>query len=67
MKKTHFLVTALCATLLCACEKEADYSTPIDGDGNVYVVAEHYKAGKDVPYHAEKIEQISQFLKDNFI
>ncbi len=36
MKKTHFLVTALCATLLCACEKEADYSTPIDGDGNVY-------------------------------
>lgn len=33
-----------------------------DGDGNVYVVAEHYKAGKDVPYHAEKIEQISRSL-----
>ncbi|MGN0187346.1 MAG: fibrobacter succinogenes major paralogous domain-containing protein [Paludibacteraceae bacterium] len=36
MKKTHLLIATLVTALLCACEKEADYSTPIDGDGNVY-------------------------------
>lgn len=33
-----------------------------DGDGNVYVVAEHYQAKKDVAYHAEKIKEISDRL-----
>ena len=33
-----------------------------DGDGNVYVVAEHYQAKKDVAYHAEKILEISDKL-----
>ncbi len=33
-----------------------------DPDGNVYVVAEHYQAGKDVAYHADKIKQISTKL-----
>lgn len=27
----------------------------VDYDGNVYVVAEHYRAGKDVDYHAQAI------------
>ena len=27
----------------------------VDGDGRVYVVAEHFAAGKDVDWHAEKI------------
>lgn len=34
----------------------------VDDDGNVYVVAEHYQAGKEVAFHAEKIKQISQKL-----
>lgn len=29
----------------------------VDGDGNVFVVAEHYAAGKDVDWHAEKIRE----------
>ena len=33
-----------------------------DYDGNVYVVAEHYEAQRDVTYHADKIKQISQSL-----
>lgn len=33
-----------------------------DYDGNVYVVAEHYQAKKDVAYHAEKIKEISEKL-----
>ncbi len=33
-----------------------------DYDGNVYVVAEHYQAKKDVAYHAEKIKEISASL-----
>lgn len=40
-----------------------------DFDGNVYVVAEHYEAKRDVAYHAEKIKQISERLgwkKDKF-
>ena len=31
----------------------------VDYDGNVYVVAEWFEAGRDVSYHAEKIKQIS--------
>lgn len=29
-----------------------------DFDGNVYVVAEHYRAGEGIDYHAEKIREI---------
>jgi len=28
----------------------------VDYDGNVYVIAEHYEAGKDINYHAEQIK-----------
>ena len=31
----------------------------VDYDGNVYVVAEHYEAGRDIDYHAQKIREIS--------
>lgn len=34
----------------------------VDYDGNVYVVAEHFEAGKDVSYHAKKIKEISDQL-----
>ena len=34
----------------------------VDYDGNVYVVAEHFEAGKDVEYHADKIKKISDKL-----
>ncbi len=34
----------------------------VDYDGNVYAVAEHYEAGKDVIYHSEKIKEISKSL-----
>ena len=30
----------------------------VDYDGNVYVVAEHFEAGKDVVYHSNKIKEI---------
>lgn len=33
-----------------------------DFDGNVYVVAEHYEAKRDVVYHAAKIKEISRRL-----
>jgi len=33
-----------------------------DGDGNIYVVDEHYEAGKPVSYHAEKIKEISDAI-----
>lgn len=33
-----------------------------DFDGNIYVIAEHFEAKKDVPYHAERIKQISNRL-----
>ena len=33
-----------------------------DYDGNIYVVAEHYEAGKPVDYHAAKIKEISAAL-----
>ncbi len=31
----------------------------VDYDGNVYVTAEHFEAGKDVAYHANRIKEIS--------
>lgn len=34
----------------------------VDFDNNVYVVAEHFEAGKSVEYHANKIKQISDRL-----
>lgn len=34
----------------------------VDYDGTVYVVAEHFEAGKDVAYHSERIKQISRSL-----
>lgn len=34
----------------------------VDYDGNVYAVAEHFEAGKDIAYHAEKIREISAAL-----
>ena len=34
----------------------------VDWDGNIYVVAEHYEAGKTVEHHAEKIREISASL-----
>ena len=32
----------------------------VDWDGNIYVVAEHFAAGKDVDYHARCIKEISE-------
>lgn len=34
----------------------------VDFDGNIYVIAEHYMAQKDVAYHAEAIKKISRDL-----
>ena len=34
----------------------------VDYDNNVYVVAEHFEAGKDVGYHAQRIYDISDSL-----
>ncbi len=34
----------------------------VDYDGNVYVVAEHYAAGRDVDFHAEAIRVVSEKL-----
>lgn len=31
-----------------------------DGDGNVYVIAEHYQAGRNVTWHAEQIHKIAK-------
>ena len=41
----------------------------MDGDGTVFVVAEHYEAGRDVGYHVGRIKQISDSLnwkRDSF-
>lgn len=32
----------------------------VDFDGNVFVYREHYEAGKELPYHIEKINELSQ-------
>lgn len=34
----------------------------VDGEGNVFVVAEHYEKLKPVQYHAQKIKEIAQSL-----
>ena len=34
----------------------------VDWDGNIYVVAEHFQAGKDVAFHAARIREISARL-----
>ncbi len=34
----------------------------VDYDGNVYVVAEHYRAGEDVDFHARALHEISERL-----
>ena len=34
----------------------------VDFDDNVYVVAEHYEAGRDIDYHAAAIKKISESL-----
>lgn len=34
----------------------------VDYDGNVFVVAEHFEAGKDIDYHAQKIKEICERL-----
>lgn len=34
----------------------------VDYDGNVYVVAEHYRAGEDIDFHARAIEETSDRL-----
>lgn len=34
----------------------------VDFDGNIYVIAEHYEAKKDIVYHANKIKEICQKL-----
>lgn len=34
----------------------------VDYDGKMYVIAEHFEAGKDVNYHAEEIKRISKSL-----
>ncbi len=33
-----------------------------DGDGTIFVIAEHYEQGKSVAYHAEKIKEIARNL-----
>lgn len=35
----------------------------VDYDGNIYVVAEHYEAGKTVEHHAQKINELANSLK----
>ena len=34
----------------------------VDYDGNIYVVAEHYEAKRDIGYHAGKINEISDII-----
>lgn len=34
----------------------------VDYDGNVYVIAEHYEAKRDIQYHSEKIKEICEKL-----
>jgi len=33
-----------------------------DGDGNIYVIAEHYKAGETIEYHSKQIHRIATEL-----
>ncbi len=34
----------------------------VDGDGVIYVVAEHYEAGREIDYHVEKIKKIADAI-----
>lgn len=34
----------------------------VDGDGNIFVVAEHFAAGKDCAWHSQRIKEISRQL-----
>ena len=34
-----------------------------DNDGNIYAIAEHYQAGKDIEWHSEQIKRIASELK----
>lgn len=38
----------------------------VDGDGNIFVIAEHYAAGQNVDYHAEKIKEKCRELNWHF-
>jgi phage terminase large subunit-like protein len=38
----------------------------VDFDGNVFVIAEHYEAGKDIVYHSNVIKSISERLSWKF-
>ena len=38
----------------------------VDYDGNIYVVAEHFEAGKTVEYHAQRIKQLAKDLGWHF-
>ncbi len=38
----------------------------VDYDGNIFVIAEHFEAKKDVTYHAKKILEIAQNLNWHF-
>lgn len=35
----------------------------VDYDGNIYVIGEHYEAGRDIDYHAEKIHGLANELQ----
>jgi len=35
----------------------------VDGDGTVFVIAEHYEAGKDIGYHVGAIKSVSEALE----
>jgi len=34
-----------------------------DGDGNVYVIDEHYQAGKDIEWHSKRIKEMADNLR----
>lgn len=34
----------------------------VDYDGNIFVIAEHYEAGRDIDYHADKLLEIARQL-----
>lgn len=38
----------------------------VDYDGNIYVVGEHFEAGKSVEYHANKIKELAKKLNWHF-
>jgi hypothetical protein len=34
----------------------------VDGDGNIYAIAEHYRAGESIEYHAKELHKIAKDL-----